>query len=140
MPFEITTQGGIFRARLFGVVTGEDLVRFAAEIGTLEDAAPETMDRVTDITETESFDINYSDVLALAIQRRARRFDRPVRSALVARQPVAVGFARMFQTLNDNPQIEIRIVESAEAALAWLAGRAADERASDERAAREEDG
>jgi hypothetical protein len=129
MPFEITIQGGILRARLFGVVTGEDLVRFAAEVRTLEDAAPGTMDRVTDITETESFDINYSDVLALAIQRRARLFDRPVKSAVIARQPVAVGFARMFQTLNDNPRIEIRLVESLEEALAWLAGRAADEHA-----------
>ncbi|HEY7728303.1 MAG TPA: hypothetical protein VID50_07590 [Candidatus Eisenbacteria bacterium] len=130
MPFEIAIQGGIFRARLFGVVTGEDLVRFADEAGAMEDAAPAPMDRVADITEVESFEITYSDVLALAIQRRARRFDRPVRSALIAREPVEVGFARMFQTLNDNPQIEMRVVEDLEEALRWFAERGAGDRAA----------
>jgi hypothetical protein len=43
-----------------------------------------------------------------------------VRTALVAVTPVQLGIARMFQTLNDHPLIELRVFSDREAAVAWL--------------------
>jgi hypothetical protein len=38
----------------------------------------------------------------------------------VALTQVQYGFARMFQTLNDNPRIEIEIFGDCESAQRWL--------------------
>jgi hypothetical protein len=42
-------------------------------------------------------------------RRRTQRFANSIKSAVVASRPVQVGFARMYQTLNTNPQVEIQI-------------------------------
>jgi hypothetical protein len=47
-----------------------------------------------------------------AEHRKAQTLANPVKSAAVAPQPVHVGFARMFQTLNEHPQITIEIFSS----------------------------
>ena len=49
-----------------------------------------------------------------------RAINEPIRSALVASKPVQFGFARMFQMLNDNPRVQIRIFGSLEEAHQWL--------------------
>jgi hypothetical protein len=43
-----------------------------------------------------------------------------VKSAIVAPMPVQVGFARMFQILNDHPQIEVQLFATLAEAEAWL--------------------
>jgi len=121
MPYELTVQGDHYFLRFVDAMTQADLERLPDEVKALEDSLPEDLDRITDITAVESFEIGFPDMHAIAARRRARTFRNPVRSALVVRDPVAVGFARMFQTLNDNPQIEIRIVPPLEAARAWIA-------------------
>jgi hypothetical protein len=59
-------------------------------------------------------------VFALAVKRGERAVPAPIRSALVANRPVQFGFARMFEMLNDNPRIQIRIFGNLEEAQRWL--------------------
>jgi hypothetical protein len=121
MPYEISDRGQYLYARLFGVLTPDDLVTLVDEYERVEDAAAESKDRIADLTPLDEVEIAFPDVLLLANRRRNRTFTRRVKSALVARKSLHVGFARMFQTLNEHPQIDIRIVPSMEAALKWLA-------------------
>ncbi|MGH8187499.1 MAG: hypothetical protein ACREUC_13145 [Steroidobacteraceae bacterium] len=93
MPFEIRDEGQFLFARLFGVLSRADLV---AEVG-------------------------FQSILELADTRTRRPLATPVKSALIALRPVHFGFARMFQTLNTNPQIEVRIFATIEEALQWFA-------------------
>jgi hypothetical protein len=39
----------------------------------------------------------------------------------VAGRPIGKGYARMFQALNDHPQITIEVFSDRETALRWLA-------------------
>ena len=59
-------------------------------------------------------------MFALALHRAQRPIPVPIKSALVALKPVHFGFARMFQMLNDNPRIQIRIFGNLEEAQQWL--------------------
>jgi hypothetical protein len=120
MPFETSDHGQYFYSRLFGVLTPDDLVTLAAEIERLEDAAACCKDRIADCTALDEVEISFPDVLLLANRRLARTFTRRVKSAVIARKPVHIGFARMFQTLNEHPQIDIRIVASMDEALKWI--------------------
>jgi hypothetical protein len=120
MPFEISAPADYIMARFFGAVTPADLQALAEQTNVMEARHP-VPNRLTDLTAVERFDFDFIAVSALADKRRVVRFPTPIRSAIIAVAPVAIGFSRMFQTLNDNPQIEIRIVSSYEEARAWFA-------------------
>lgn len=119
MPFEISTPGNYILTRGYGIITAADLIAIANDVEPVE-ARHQTANRLTDLTAVEHFDFDFTAVSALADRRRALRHSTPIRSAIVAVKPVAIGFARMFQTLNDNPQVEIRIVSTREEAQAWF--------------------
>ncbi len=119
MPFEIRDEGRFYLARLSGVLDRADLDAVTTEIERLEDEGP-PKDRVTDLTALTRIDVGFEEVFGVAVKRAQRRVSAPIRSALVAKQPVHYGFARMFQMLNDNPRIQIRIFPTVEEALQWL--------------------
>jgi hypothetical protein len=118
MPFEIHDEGGYYSARLFGVLDRTDLNAVMAEIERLEDIV--TKDRLTDLTALEHIDVGFEEVFGLAMKRAQRVIPAPIRSALVAVKPIQFGFARMFQMLNDNPRVQIRIFGNLEEAQQWL--------------------
>ena len=122
MPFEIRDEGNYYCIRLSGVLDRADLGAVTAEVERLEDTGP-PKDRVTDFTAVERIDVGFEEVFALALRRAQRTVTAPIRSALVAKKPVHFGFARMFQMLNDNPRIQIRIFGTAAEAVQWLTAR-----------------
>jgi hypothetical protein len=121
MPFEITDEHDYMLIRLHGAVTGDELLQAARGMRTIE-AQHHSINRVTDLTSIEELNFDYLDVEALAQIRRSLHFDAPIRSAIIASRPLHVGYARMFQTLNDNPAIEVRIVGTMDEAVGWLKG------------------
>jgi hypothetical protein len=123
MPTELTNQGDFLLARFYGVVTVAELVQAASELEVVEDSIPTPMDRIIDLTAVERFEFGFSAVSFVASQRRVRRFSKSVKSALIVSDPVQFGLARMFQTMNDNPQIEIQILPSVAQARDWFAGK-----------------
>ena len=119
MPFEIRDEGKYYSARLSGVLDRADLNALMREVERLEDAGL-LIDRVTDLTLLDRIDVGFEEVFAVAQRRAERRVTAPIKSALVANRPVQFGFARMFQMLNDNPRIQIRIFGNLEEAHQWL--------------------
>ena len=119
MPFEIRDEGGFHSARMFGVLDIKDLDAVTAEVKRLEEAGA-IGDRLTDLTALERIDVGFEEVFGVALKRAQRVIRAPVRSALVANKPVQFGFARMFQMLNDNPRIQIRIFDNRQEAEQWL--------------------
>lgn len=121
MPFSMWSGDGVLRLVLSGSVTSEELVRVADAIAEAEGARDVCPHRVTDLTGVARFEVGFDDVSELARRRRELPPANPVRSAILALTPVQLGYARMIQTLNDHPQITMRIFPDADAALAWLA-------------------
>ncbi|HKU14748.1 MAG TPA: STAS domain-containing protein [Steroidobacteraceae bacterium] len=122
MPFEIRAEGNYLVTRLSGVLDLRGLGALVAEMERLEGLPAGPQDRITDLTELERIDVGFEEVFAVANRRAQRAVAKPIRSALIAVQPVHYGFARMFQMLNDNPRIQIRIFASRAEAVEWLAG------------------
>ena len=122
MSFEIEDHGEFLLVRLLAQVNSADLAAIAAEVMALEAAMPVPPNRVVDMTSVEALDLNFASMLKVVEKVRVRPLANPVKSAVIARRPLEIGFARMFQSLNDHPQIEIRILESLEAAERWFAG------------------
>jgi len=93
----------------------------AAEAEIAEASHPVSLDRITDLTAVECFDVGFREIYYFAIRRSAQRFSRMVKSAIVVQDPDQHGIARVYEALNENPQIQIRILRSVTEATEWFA-------------------
>jgi hypothetical protein len=121
MPFELTTPGAILFARIFGVFTAPELNHLADEAEIVEASLLAAFDRLTDLTAVNRFEVGFREIYYFAARRSKQRFSRVVKSAIVVQDPVQYGMARMYELLNENPQIEIRILHSVSEATEWFA-------------------
>jgi hypothetical protein len=122
MAWTLREQNGILRIEFTGTLTNQDLVAGEGELERIERSAPVVPSRLSDLGLAERLEIDFHGVLALALARRQMIFKNSFKSAIVAPDFVRFGFARMFQTLNDHPQITIAIFPDVAGALDWLAG------------------
>ena len=120
MSFSIVMDGDLVRFILTGVLTRDDLLGLIPVAAEVEGARAVVPHRLTDLRGISDVQVAYPDVQELADDRRARRFPNSFKSAIVVGSPVQMGMARMFRTINDNPQISIEIFEDEAEALRWL--------------------
>lgn len=104
-----------------GEITSEDIQRLAADILELERRLPVIPHRLTDLRPASAMLVSFPDILALARIRKEQIFPNCFRSALLVDTPVQMGYARMFQNLNDHPQIALQVFTDEAEARAWLA-------------------
>ena len=122
MPYEILIENNVVQIALIGRVTGRDLQRLMSEAVHYE-SAPVVPHRVTDMSEITHLDVGFPDIMTIAEQRRTLKFPNSFKSAIIASRDLHMGYARMFQTLNDNPQIAIKIFAERKAADEWVSSQ-----------------
>jgi len=120
MPVRIEHHPDFIRLTMSGTITQEDLVDAARLTASVEDSTSVIPNRLVDLTGIDVMDIGYQEVQVLAEVRRKRQFPNEFKSALVVATDVQKGYARMFQTLNDNPRIRLRIFTDIAAAEEWI--------------------
>ncbi len=64
--------------------------------------------------------LNFTSMIGLAEMRANAPLKNATKTAVVTGNLVQHGFARMFHTLNKNPNITIQIFSSESEGLAWL--------------------
>ena len=121
MPVIVKYDGRIIEVQMSGRIAGPELLSQLAEVVAIEEREAVTPDRIFDLSETDTSDIRFNDVFAIAERRRRELLRNPIKSAFVAKTNVQYGIARTFQSLNDNPQIDIRVFREESEARAWLA-------------------
>lgn len=104
-----------------GEIDAMDIFQATKEVTAFEQTQPVVPHRFADLRGTVNLKINFSDVMNLATERQAAKFPNHIKSAILIGNKVQLGYARMFQNLNDNPQMTIRIFEDETEARAWLA-------------------
>lgn len=120
MPFTIDSSQPIVRITLSGTLTNQDLREAGKEAERIEASFAVVPPRLTDCRPITRLEINFQGVLALATERLKLKFSNMFKSAIIATDVVHYGFARMFETLNDHPQIVIAIFSDEAEALRWL--------------------
>jgi hypothetical protein len=119
MAVSVEYKDSIICVEFSGSLSCADLVNGIEQVEAIEERLDVIPSRVTSVSVTE-IQIEFDDLLALTSLRRAMRFPNRFKSALVVGNEAQTGFARMFQTLNTNPQIDIRMFHDRESALAWI--------------------
>ena len=108
-------------ARLYGVFTPPELNHLAAEAEIAEASHSVSLDRITDLTAVDRFEVGFREIYYFAIRRSTQQLTRVVKSAIVVQEPVQLGMAQMYEALMENPQIKIRILQSVKEATEWFA-------------------
>lgn len=120
MAIEFRPRAGVLVIEFSGLASTEDLRRLVEYTIELEAREPVSPDRLVDLSGVTELAFDFPSVEQLAQQRIARPPRNPIRSAVVAPRPVQYGVARMYQTLNTVPTVELRIFRERAAAEAWL--------------------
>lgn len=120
MLHPIVSREGVLHMKLSGVVDRNDLVALFEQTKALERDVAVIPNRILDSSEVTSFDRGYLDFVDLIAARTKQIFPNCFRTALVAPSPLQYGCARMFQTMNNNPQIDIQIFQTETEALVWV--------------------
>lgn len=126
MPFVLTTSDRVMFVRAFGVCTSAELGQLATEAEAAEAEQLDSVDRVTDITNVERFEFDIRDLYHFAARRSQQRFSRVVKSAIVVADPEQFRVASLYAALNDNPQMQVRVMQRAAGATEWFAAAKAD--------------
>jgi hypothetical protein len=132
MPYKIATVGTYVEMRFVGAVSSQDIRDCLAELEQIESRSTPVPDRITDLSESEMVNISFDVLDELARRRTTTVLKNKVRSAIFAPRPVQYGLARMFQTLNDNPNIVVHVFWDGGHARNWLLGRSLDAKESAE--------
>ena len=121
MPYHITTEANLLRIEFFDEFSPRDLKTLADTLQEIDQRLAVTPVRLADLRNVSGQKLTFADMYTFVKRRQLQVFNNPVKTALVATHPASKGFARMFQTLNDHPQVEVQIFSTMEAAEEWLA-------------------
>jgi hypothetical protein len=121
MPYSIQQDGELLRSRFTGTLSGNDLHAMLDEVDRLLAPRERWPDNLLDLRALEGSSLGFTDVMSVAKRRESITPPNAIRTAIVADSPTLIGFARMFQSLNHNPNITIQIFSDPAEAEAWLA-------------------
>lgn len=103
-----------------GVLDAALVRTILAFIEVQEVTAAESFHRFTDLSALEAIHLSFGDVEDLA-QRRVESYEGPpVKSAILALNPLAFGIARMYEQLMRRSPIEIGVFCGLTSAANWL--------------------
>ncbi len=122
MALDFKMVQGIVYLTFRGHVTGEDIRDMTDLIRETEIETKVSPNRIADLTAVEGVSLRFTAIMNYAIVRRSAPLKNSVRAAIVAPHPLQYGIARMFQSLNDNPDIHMEIFTDRGSGLAWISG------------------
>jgi len=120
MPFHIQADDRLIRLNCTGHITKAEAMESALQIRQVETRFRQRPDQITDLSGVVSRETDFATISSIAQERRAKVFPNAFRLAMVAPTAESLGFARMYQTLAESPQIEIRIFAALAEAESWL--------------------
>lgn len=120
MPIDISASADLIRIRFQGAISAAELLQHARDLARMEGKSAVSLNRFTDLSESTALP-HFMEMADFAARRTEAALKNPVRSAVYAANEFQFGMARMFEKLNANPNIELRIFSDKAEALAWLA-------------------
>jgi hypothetical protein len=102
------------------ILSNNDFHLFNEEIEIIEKKYPVVPNFLVDLKNITTFNGDYNSIQKLAKQRREKIFPNQIFEAIVVSNDLQMGFARMYQTFNDNPHLTIKIFKDEVKAIEWI--------------------
>ena len=90
------------------------------ELEVIEKNYPVLPHFIVNIQKVKTFNGDYFSIQKFAGQREEKIFPNRILEAIVVSNDFQMGFARMYQTVNCNPQLTIKIFNDESKAIEWI--------------------
>lgn len=97
-----------------------DFYSLPTEFDVIEKDYSVMPNRLVNLSKVKSFNVAFSAILYLADERNKKAFPNRFKTALLVCNNYQLGFARMYQTFIENPQMTIEIFMDETKAIEWL--------------------
>lgn len=121
MPYRYKVKETYVQISWFGVMTAENLADFRVEIPELIKKEGRRLNLLQFFDRVERVAFEPMEAYRHSIEREDVPMPYQTKSASVAHKPSMYALARVFEELNRNPTLEMRVFETEAAAKAWLA-------------------
>jgi len=121
MSFEIVSDSDVMKITLRGAFNSLELVKLFEAVQAREMQLARSPHRITDLSAAAGPQLTQTDIIHAVQRIRSVRYLNEHKSAIVAPSLIQYGFARMFQMLNDHPQVVVGVFRDMESAEVWLA-------------------
>jgi hypothetical protein len=91
-----------------------------AALGDLEASTQEPFDRYSDTTLVKPVDLNFRYVIHVSLYRRFSYANRPIKSAILAKDATAIHYGRLHALLTQGSAINVRVFDDRNEVALWL--------------------
>jgi hypothetical protein len=120
MACSFSDRGDVLFMQCHGALTLQDLLACVERCERFDATCSDITHHLIDFTAVEQFEIGFDEMNIVTARCNSQTCRHPIRCAVIAQRPLAVGFARMFELLTNHPRVEIRVLRSCDDALAWF--------------------
>jgi hypothetical protein len=120
MQYAIDANEREWRLTLSGTMADRDLLDLEGLIMGIDESSSVAPNWLVDLRPLSNIEIDYRSVSRFAHVLGRCSLMNTERVALLAGIPIQYGFARMFQILSENWQVEVGLFENEKDALNWL--------------------
>jgi hypothetical protein len=124
MEYTVDTNEGIWRVTFFGTMTYQDLLELEEQVKKIHESNFVDLNGLVDLREVSNIHLDFVALSGFTAALRNRSLPNKVRVAIIAMGPIQYGYARMFQTLLNHPQIEVEVFINEKDALDWFSNKA----------------
>jgi hypothetical protein len=124
MQYTIDANGEPCRLTLSGTMANRDLLDLEGLIMGIDESSSVAPNWLVDLRSLSNMEIDYRSVSGFAHVLGRCSLMNTERVALLGGTQIQYGFARMFQIISENWQVEVGLFENEKDALDWLSNQA----------------
>jgi hypothetical protein len=120
MICQFENKDGILFITFPDTLSDNDFRIINEEIAIMEEGYSTVPNFIVNLNNVKTFNGDYYSIQKLAKQRAKISFPNNIYEAILVTNDFQMGFARMYQTVNDNPQLTIKIFKDEAKAIEWV--------------------
>jgi hypothetical protein len=120
MPFTVEKSTQLIRVTYTGTLDNKDIAGVLQDSLTMDGSELNLINRLEDMRNLRGIKIGFDDLMDFTKNLRVIQLPRVVKSAILTGNPLQYGIARMFQTILEHPQMDIKVFSHEEEALRWI--------------------
>jgi hypothetical protein len=120
MPFTVEKSTQLIRVTYTGTLDNKDITGVLQDSLTMEGSELNLINRLEDMRNLRGIKIGFDDLMEFTKNLRVIQLPKVVKSAILTGNPLQYGIARMFQTILEHPQMNIKVFSNEEEALRWI--------------------
>jgi hypothetical protein len=123
MSYSIDTSTKFNRVTYTGTLENNDIQGVLKDALVMDGDGLKLANRIEDMRKLKGIKIGFAELMDFTENLRTIQLPQKVKSAILTNNALQYGIARMFQSILEHPQMDIKIFSQEEEAYAWLSAK-----------------